>query len=140
MYISPFILSVWFGCSSNSEPVAQGQSPIKKLLGVTDANATSSHNLSQLSVLTKDFALLKANYVDSADLDSKKIKEMFDAALERVEWNVDEAYFVYVSEKNILHMTIGEASKSVSVPKFDRLEELLSALQMIASYLDKNLH
>ena len=51
---------------------------------MTDANATSSHNLSQLSVLTKDFALLKANYVDSADLDSQKIKEMFEAALERV--------------------------------------------------------
>ena len=107
---------------------------------MTDANATSSHNLSQLSVLTKDFALLKANYVDSADLDSEKIREMFEAALERVEWNVDQAYFVYVPEKNMLHMTIGEASKSTPVPKFERLEELLSALQLIASYLDTHLH
>lgn len=116
------------------------ESPIDALLGLSDANAKANHSLSRLSILTKDFALLKANYVDSADLKSAKLQEMFEAALERVEWNVDEAYFVYVSEKNLLHMTVGGASETIPVTEFNRFEDLLVAFQNVAIYLDANLH
>ena len=70
------------------------------LFGFSFSEKKTSHDLKQLNILRRDLLLVSSRYVDSHKFKSKLINEMFVAALDKLEEDIDSVLteFKYIDD------------------------------------------
>ena len=157
------LLLTQLACDSDSSKLLP-DATAGSLFGFSFSEKKTSHDLKQLNILRRDLLLVSSRYVDSHKFKSELINEMFLAALDKLEEDIDSILTEFISieelekrdmsslsveeitiiknkraNQGILYLNISGTQKIFAVQRFNKLETIYTQLIPIASYLDDTL-